>query len=100
MRTYHRIENRIKNVIVNEFKLVKRYLSAETNLKEDLGLDEYDMIFLSLALENEFQVILEQQIFNTFSIKDTVHYVTYNLLMAKRSGNYLNKALLAHRVKI
>ena len=96
MRTYNKIETRIKNVIINEFKLVKRYLSAETNLKEDLGLDEYDMIFLSLALETEFQVILEQQVNNTFSIKDTVHYVTHNLLTAKRSGNYLNKALLAH----
>lgn len=94
MGTYHRIENRIKNVIINEFKLVKRYLSAETNLKEDLGLDEYDMIFLSLALENEFQVILEQQVYNTFSINDVVHYITHHLLKAKRSGKYLNKAVL------
>ncbi len=94
MRTYHKIENRIKKVIINEFKLVRRYLSAETNLKEDLGLDEYDMIFLSLALENEFQVILEQQLYNTFSIRDMVHYITRNLLKAKRSGKYLNKALL------
>lgn len=88
MRTYNRVENRIKNLIINEFKLVRRYLSPETNLKEDLGLDEYDMIFLSLALENEFQVILEQQVHNTFSIKDTAHYVIQNLLKARRAKKH------------
>ncbi len=93
MRKYHGIENRIKQVIIKEFRLVKRYLSAETNLEEDLALDEYDMIFLSLALENEFKIILEHQVHNTFNISDIVHYITNNLLKAKESEKYSDKIL-------
>jgi acyl carrier protein len=78
MRTYTRIENRIKNVIADEFKIANRHLSSETNLKEDLGLDEYDMIFLSLALENEFEIMLNQKMDHISEIKDLVPFVLSN----------------------
>lgn len=78
MRTYTRIENRIKNVIADEFKIANRHLSSETNLKEDLGLDEYDMIFLSLALENEFEIMLNQKMDHISEIKDLVSFVLSN----------------------
>ncbi len=78
MRTYTRIENRIKNVIADEFKIANRHLCSETNLKEDLGLDEYDMIFLSLALENEFEIMLSQKMDHISEIKDLVPFVLSN----------------------
>lgn len=78
MRTYTRIESRIKNVITDEFKIANRYLCSETNLREDLGLDDYDMIFLSLALEDEFEIMLNQKMDNIFEIKDLVSLVISN----------------------
>lgn len=86
MKTYTRIENRIMSVITDEFKIANRYLASDANLKEDLGLDEYDMIFLSLALEDEFEMVFHDQLNQVEEVKDIVPFIVANF----RQGNYLN----------
>ncbi len=86
MKTYVRIENRIMNVITDEFKIAHRHLASDANLKEDLGFDEYDMIFLSLALEDEFEILFNEQLENVEEIKDLVPFIVANF----KQGNYLN----------
>ncbi|MEL6717633.1 MAG: acyl carrier protein [Bacteroidota bacterium] len=57
-----RIEHRIKRTICEEFHLPRYLLQPETIFKEDLGFDEFDMLFLSLALEEEFEFMLTENL--------------------------------------
>jgi len=57
-----RVEHRIKNAITEEFQIPKYLLNSETIFKKDLGFDDYDMLFLSLALEDEFEFLLTEEL--------------------------------------
>lgn len=58
----YRVENRIKHAIIEEFHIPNYLLNSETIFKEDLGFDEYDMVFLALALEDEFEFLLTEDL--------------------------------------
>jgi len=58
----YRVENRIKHAIIEEFHIPNYLLNSETIFKEDLGFDEYDMVFLALALEDEFEFVLTEDL--------------------------------------
>ena len=85
MKNNSRIEARIKNAIADEFRIADRYLSSETNFKEDLGFDDYDMLFLSLALESEFELLFTEQL-EFEEMRDLVKLVSEHL----RSETYVN----------
>lgn len=55
-----RVEHRIKRAITQEFQLPQYLVHSETVFKEDLDFDEYDMLFLSLALEDEFELLFTE----------------------------------------
>lgn len=57
-----RVEHRIKYAITQEFQIPKHLLTSETIFKEDLGFDDHDMLFLSLALEDEFEFLLTEDL--------------------------------------
>ena len=57
-----RVEHRIKNTITEEFQIPKYLLNSETVFKEDLGFDDTDMLFLSLALEDEFEFLFTEDL--------------------------------------
>lgn len=78
MKTASRIENRIRYAISNEFKIAGRHLNSETHFKDDLGFDDYDMIFLSLALEDEFDLLFTEQL-EFEEMKDLVRLIAGHL---------------------
>ncbi|NJL74823.1 MAG: hypothetical protein HC892_07090 [Saprospiraceae bacterium] len=85
MKNNSRIEARIKHAIVGEFRIADRYLSSETNFKEDLGFDDYDMLFLSLALEDEFELLFTEQL-EFEEMRDLVKLVSDQL----KTDTYIN----------
>ncbi|MEM9888961.1 MAG: acyl carrier protein [Bacteroidota bacterium] len=57
-----RVEHRIKYTITEEFQIPEYLLNTETVFREDLGFDETDMLFLSLALEDEFELLFTEDL--------------------------------------
>jgi len=85
-----RVEHRIKRTISEEFQIPRYLLQPETIFKEDLGFDEFDMLFLSLALEDEFEFILTEDL-QIEEMKDLVKLVLIEL----RKNSHLPKHYLA-----
>ena len=48
------IEEKVKNVLVDEFELDEAELSPDATLYDDLGLDSLDSVDLVVALEKTF----------------------------------------------
>lgn len=86
-----RVEHRIKRTISEEFQIPRYLLQPETIFKEDLGFDEFDMLFLSLALEDEFEFILTEDL-QVKEMEDLVKLV----LMQLRTRSNLSKHYLTN----
>jgi len=69
------IETRIKHVLYREFNINSHYLSAHSSFKEDLGFDQYDMIFLSIAIEEEFGILFSEQFSSVEVIRDLIPFI-------------------------
>ncbi|MEM6699409.1 MAG: hypothetical protein AAF806_26485 [Bacteroidota bacterium] len=81
-----RIEHRIKYTITEEFQIPKHLLNSETIFKEDLGFDDSDMLFLSLALEDEFEFLLTEDL-QVKEMKDLVKLVVKQLRENRHLAN-------------
>ncbi|MEL6718550.1 MAG: hypothetical protein AAFP82_07525 [Bacteroidota bacterium] len=81
-----RIEHRIKHTITEEFQIPKHLLNSETIFKEDLGFDDSDMLFLSLALEDEFEFLLTEDL-QVEEMKDLVKLVVTQLYKSNHLAN-------------
>lgn len=84
-----RVEHRIKYAITQEFQLPKYLVHSETVFKEDLGFDEYDMLFLSLALEDEFEFLFTETL-EVEEMRDLTKLVVAHLQKYKLPSPNLN----------
>jgi acyl carrier protein len=73
-----RIEHRIRYTITQEFQIPQYLLHSETVFRDDLGFDESDMLFLALALEDEFEFLLTED-FKVEEMRDLIKLVIANL---------------------
>ncbi|MEM1327475.1 MAG: hypothetical protein AAGI23_16050 [Bacteroidota bacterium] len=73
-----RVEHRIRYTINQEFQIPPYLLHSETVFREDLGFDESDMLFLALALEDEFDFLLTED-FKVEEMRDLIKLVISNL---------------------
>ena len=73
-----RVEHRIRHAITQEFQIPQYLLHSETVFREDLGFDESDMLFLALALEDEFEFLLTED-FKVEEMRDLIKLVIANL---------------------
>ena len=51
-----KIEDRVKDIIVEELGVEREKLTAEASLMEDLGADSLDTVELVMAFEKEFDI--------------------------------------------
>ncbi|MEM0992058.1 MAG: acyl carrier protein [Bacteroidota bacterium] len=79
-----RVEHRIKYTITEEFQIPAYLLHTETVFKEDLGFDDTDMLFLSLALEDEFEFLFTEDL-QVEEMNDLI-----KLVIAQLRKTYLN----------
>ncbi|MEN0048070.1 MAG: hypothetical protein AAF806_13505 [Bacteroidota bacterium] len=84
-----RVEHRIKRTISEEFQIPRYLLQPETIFKEDLGFDEFDMLFLSLALEDEFEFLFTEDL-QVKEMRDLVKLIIIELCKSSHlSTNHL-----------
>lgn len=67
------IEDRVFKIIVDQFNVEKGNISLETSFKNDLNADSLDLVELIMALEDEFDLELEDEnIDNINTINDVI----------------------------
>lgn len=55
------IEEKVFNIIVEQFNVDRDSISLETSFKNDLNADSLDLVELIMALEDEFDLELEDE---------------------------------------
>ena len=55
-------------------------ITLESKLKEDLAMTSLSMVYIVVAIENEFDIDMSEVSFNTFNcVNDVVDYILENL---------------------
>jgi len=75
------VKERIFEIIANQIGRPVEEIGIEAVLNEDLGFDQLDMIELQMALEEEFQLAIPDEILEQkfIEVNDVVQYVEEKL---------------------
>ncbi|MFM2196747.1 MAG: hypothetical protein RLZZ505_179 [Verrucomicrobiota bacterium] len=71
------IEERVKDIIVDQLGVSADQVTAEAKFVEDLGADSLDTVELVMALEEEFDVeVPDDEAEKLQAVKDVVSFIT------------------------
>ena len=74
-------------VVAHCFEISREQLTAETLLREDLGVDSIDKLALALELEEEFNVVIaDEALCHIRTIGETAASITSALAVCRRAG--------------
>lgn len=67
---------KIKMIISNQFNIDEKDITMDTSFRKDLGADSIDLVELVMALEDEFDLEVEDdQLENINTVGDAVNYI-------------------------
>lgn len=67
---------KVKEIIVETLRCEEEKVTLEANLMEDLGADSLDAVELNMALEEAFQITIEDEALQNFvTVKNIVDYI-------------------------
>lgn len=74
------IEQRVKEIIVNQLNVNEEQVTPEASFNDDLGADSLDQVELIMAFEEEFKdeikgEIAESEAEKLKSVGDVIHYI-------------------------
>lgn len=70
------IFDKVKEVIVDTINCEQDEVNLNTRLKEDLNIDSLDAVELGMALEEKFDLSIENDTLSAFvTVKDIVDYI-------------------------
>ncbi|MDY3014958.1 MAG: acyl carrier protein [Evtepia sp.] len=77
------ILEKLKSLIAEQLGVEENNISMDTNFEEDLGVDSLDIVELSMALEEEFDIgeMSEEDLAAIKTVGDLVHYLQGKLDM-------------------
>ena len=77
------ILEKLKSLIAEQLGVEETNLSMDTNFEEDLGVDSLDIVELSMALEEEFDIgeMSEEDLASIKTVGDLVRYLQGKLDM-------------------
>ena len=55
------VEERIKNIIIEQFKVKPEEVTLEALFDNDLGADSLDLVELAMAMEDEFSIAIPDE---------------------------------------
>lgn len=74
-----KIEERVKQIIVEQLGVKEDEISTDSSFVDDLGADSLGTVELVIALEEEFDVeIPDEEAEKIATVKDAVDYLTAN----------------------
>ncbi|MCD7737517.1 MAG: acyl carrier protein [Lachnospiraceae bacterium] len=67
---------KVKKIIVDTLAIEEEKVTMEASLKDDLGIDSLDSVELSMNLEDEFSIQIEEEKLAEFvTVGDIVNYL-------------------------
>ena len=70
------IFEKVQGIIVEELGVEKDEITLEANLNDDLGADSLDAVELIMAIEDEFEIKVSDEVAQTFkTVKEIVDYI-------------------------
>lgn len=70
------MKDRLINLIAEQFNVDKDIISLETSFKDDLNADSLDLVELIMALEDEFDLELEDEVVDDIkTVGDANNYI-------------------------
>lgn len=70
------IEDRVRQIIVEQLDVNEKDVSPETSFVDDLGADSLDIVELVMAMEDAFDVeIPDEEAENIRTVQDAINYV-------------------------
>lgn len=71
--------DKIKDLIVDQLDVEEGSVTMDTNIQDDLGADSLDIVDLIMAVEDEFEVKIEdEEVENLKTVGDIVNYIDNN----------------------
>lgn len=71
--------DKIKDLIVDQLDVEESKVTMDTNIQDDLGADSLDIVDLIMAVEDEFEVKIEDEdVENLKTVGDIVNYIDNN----------------------
>lgn len=71
--------DKIKDLIVDQLDVEEGNVTMDTNIQDDLGADSLDIVDLIMAVEDEFEVKIEdEEVENLKTVGDIVNYIDNN----------------------
>lgn len=71
---------RVRDIICNKLNIEPDKITLETSFVDDLQADSLDVVELIMAIEDEFDIIIDDdQAENIRFVKDAVNYLENNL---------------------
>ena len=71
--------NEVVKILVSEVLLTDNNFSNQTHLRNDLGADELDIVEITIALENQYDIIIsDNDMAQLITIDDIVNYIEHN----------------------
>lgn len=68
--------DKIKELIVEQLDVEEDKVAMDTNIQDDLGADSLDIVDLIMAVEDEFEVKIEDdEVENLKTVGDIVNYI-------------------------
>ncbi|MET3616905.1 acyl carrier protein [Peptoniphilus olsenii] len=66
----------LKDIICENFGVDREDIKPEANMQDDLGLDSLDAVELSMAIEEKYDITIEDDDFQNFvTIGDLLNYL-------------------------
>ncbi len=71
------ILEKLRSLIADQLGVDRSNITMDTNFEEDLGVDSLDIVELSMALEEEFDIgeMSEEDLATIKTVGDLVHYL-------------------------
>lgn len=71
------ILEKLRSLIADQLGVDRSNIAMDTNFEEDLGVDSLDIVELSMALEEEFDIgeMSEEDLATIKTVGDLVHYL-------------------------
>tara|TARA_B100001939_G_scaffold143147_1_gene123932 strand:+ start:21 stop:401 length:381 start_codon:yes stop_codon:yes gene_type:complete len=71
--------NEVVKILVSEVLLTDNNFSNQTHLRNDLGADELDIVEITIALENQYDIVISDNDMAQFvTVDDVVNYIEHN----------------------
>ena len=79
-KTMSTVEDRVKKVVAERFNVKLEKIKENSSFTEDLGADSLDLVEVTMALEEEFDIeIPDSEAEKVTGIKEAVSYIEANL---------------------